>query len=185
MRRGVWYTFGDVAVMPTRYGMILVDAADLRDVDKFSWHVRADTKFLYVRAWLDSHRASSLRGKAIYLHHFLMSPKDGELVDFKNGNGLDCRRENLRLADKSDDCCNRNVTTSNSGFLGVHFDKSRGKWLAQIKYRHGHTFIGRFDDLDAAVAARDEAAAAMHGEFASTLNERLRKKPPRSPRRRP
>lgn len=172
MRRRPWYTFGDVAVQPTRHGPIIVDAADLPLVEALSWHVR-EGKIRYVRAWLDSRRGG---GDFTYLHLLLMRPSAGEVVDFKNGNCLDCRRVNLRIGDKTDDCCNRHVTHSSSGFLGVDYDKSRGKWRAQIGYRGKNIFLGRFDDVDSAVAARDEAASRIHGEFASTINAERRDK---------
>lgn len=168
-----WYVFGNIAVMPTRYGTILIDADDLPAVARRGWHVRASTKILYVRGWLDSRRESPLRGKFIYLHTFLMRPGDGEMVDFVNGSTLDCRRSNMRLANKTEDCCNRRVTNSSSGFLGVSKDNRRGGWIAQIGYRGVHKFIGRFDRVEDAVAAREKAASIIHGDFASTLNQDL------------
>jgi hypothetical protein len=171
-----WFIFGEVAVQPTRYGTIIVDTDDLPEIEKHRWHVRAGggrTRHLYVRAWVDSRRASADRGKTVYLHHMLMPPPAGQMVDFKNGNGLDCRRCNLRHGDKTQDSCNRRKTNSSSGFLGVDFDKQRGKWRVQIGYRGVHRFGGRFNDLETAVAAREEKAANLHGEFASTLNAEL------------
>ena len=32
------------------------------------------------------------------LHRFVLDAGPGDLIDHKNGNGLDCRRENLREA---------------------------------------------------------------------------------------
>lgn len=168
-----WHTIGKVAVMPTRYRTIVIDAANLPMVTAYKWHVRADDKSLYVRAWIDSRRASADRGKAIYLQDLLMRPGGGEVVDFINNNTLDCRRSNKRLADKSDDCCNRSVAHSNTGYLGVHYCAERKKYVAQIRYRGKGKNIGRFDNLMDAVAAREKTAADLHGEFASKLNQRL------------
>lgn len=161
-----WYAFGDVAVTPTRYGTVLISASDIARVAQKNWHVRVG-KTLYVRTWIDSRRDSSLRGKFIYLHQFLMGVDE---VDFRNGNGLDCRRENLRECDRTENCCNRQVVHAKSGHLGVDYDKARGKWRAQIGYRGKHMMLGRFDSIEEAIAARAKAATELHGEFASKFN---------------
>lgn len=166
MRRGDWFIFGEVAVSPSRYGTILVDSKEFDRVKSRHWHVRAG-KHLYVRTWIDSHRESKHRGESIYLHDFLFHHKEFEVIDFKNGNGLDCRSANIRITDKSNDCCNRKITTSNTGYLGVHYSASRRKFVAQISYRGRWKYIGRFDSLADAIEARDDAAQSLHGEFAS------------------
>ena len=164
-----WYIFGGVAVMPTRYGTVLISASDLPLVASREWHVRVG-KLLYVRSWIDSRRAGSLRGKFIYLHHLLMGRVKGEEVDFKNGNGMDCRRENLRQCDRTQNSCNRLVVRAVSGHLGIDYDKSRGKWRAQLGYRGRHMMLGRFDCIEEAIEARAKAAREFHGEFASKFN---------------
>lgn len=161
-----WFIIGEVALFPNRYRTVVIDAADLQSVSNFKWHIRAGRE-LYARAWIDSRRASAMRGKAIYLHELVFPVSSDMETDFVNRNTLDCRRSNLRRADRTDNNCNRRVTHSNTGRLGVHFCKEREKFVAQIKYRGKWKYLGRYDELEEAVAARDRAAIELHGEFAA------------------
>lgn len=44
-----------------------------------------------------------------------------------------------------------------SGHKGVTFDKARRKWVAQITVRRENIRLGRYDDIEDAIAAREEA----------------------------
>ena len=48
---------------------------------------------------------------------------------------------------------NKNNT---SGYKGVHFDKSRNKWIAQIQFQRKTHILGRFDTLAEAIKARKD-----------------------------
>lgn len=69
------------------------------------------------------------------------------LVDHKNGDGLDNRKENLRVANKQQNAQNRSGTYSQSGFRGVYLNKRSGRrkrWVAQATIE-GHPFtVGYF-----------------------------------------
>jgi hypothetical protein len=90
-----------------------------------------------------------------------------KFVDHKNRDRLDDRMQNLRLASHADNAANCSNKGATSKIVGVSFDRTRQKWLAQIM-RNGKTkYLGRYDsEIDAAGAYR-KAAAAVHGEFAS------------------
>ena len=71
--------------------------------------------------------------KIVRLHRLIMNAPDGLLVDHKNGDSLDNRRANLRLATHSQNQCNkRKKANTSSRFMGVSFHKKRGKWAAYI-----------------------------------------------------
>lgn len=109
-----------------------------------------------------------------YLHRVIMARKlgrplvKGELVDHINGNGLDNRRENLRLATTSQNNQNSRLPRTNtSGYKGVYWEKKRAKWHAQITINNICIFLGRFEDKEIAYQAYCEAAIKYHGEFAN------------------
>lgn len=109
---------------------------------------------------------------AITLHRMVMRPMPDQLVDHINNNGLDCRRGNMRLADKGQNAANRHTRTRSSGLKGVHWSKVSKKFCAQIRFRGKRIYLGLFDsELDAALAY-DAKAREVWGEFANTNFER-------------
>jgi hypothetical protein len=93
--------------------------------------------------------------------------QDPRLVDHRNRNGLDNRRENLRPSTNSQNLGNRiGSPNSSSKYKGVHWDSTRGKWRTQAQH-DGKTYrLGRFDSEEEAAAAYDRKALELWGEFA-------------------
>lgn len=102
-----------------------------------------------------------------YLHRLIAGAKKGEFVDHLNGNKLDCRRCNLRIATRSQNQMNRGVQRNNSlGLKGISFDKRRGKFYARIVTEGVKTHLGTFSTKEEAKIAYVEAALAQHKAFA-------------------
>lgn len=102
--------------------------------------------------------------KAVLLHRDLLGNPKG-IVDHINGDGLDCRRSNLRLASASESAANVKLRSDNStGFKGV--SPHRKKWSARIQWRGKRYELGDFSSCEEAVRAYDKAARELHGEFA-------------------
>jgi hypothetical protein len=84
----------------------------------------------------------------------------GMSVDHVNGDALDNRKENIRLASHAQNMANSKTRSHNAtGIKGVRI--YRGKFAARIGGNH----IGTFKTADEAKAAYDEAAKARYGEF--------------------
>lgn len=91
----------------------------------------------------------------------------GEFTDHINGNRLDNRRANLRLATHKQNLCNQGIRTDNtSGFKGVTWHKQAGRWQSQIQHHRRNYFLGHFDDPIEAAIAYNDAALKYHGKFA-------------------
>ena len=91
----------------------------------------------------------------------------GEDLDHINGERGDNRLTNLRPASRSENLCNRGMSPLNtSGHKGVYFDEPSQKWRAHIKKDRKFRFLGSFDTVDGAIAARRSAEQQLHGEFA-------------------
>jgi hypothetical protein len=87
-------------------------------------------------------------------------------VDHINGDGLDNRKSNLRLATRAQNGCNlRPQQGKSSRFKGVAWHVC-GKWRAHISPNRTQIALGLFDDEIDAALAYDMAALAQFGEFA-------------------
>jgi hypothetical protein len=63
----------------------------------------------------------------------------------------------------------------------VCWDKSRGKWKADIRFRGKKYNLGRFDDINDAIEARKEAEKQLFGNFLEWYEEYKKIKPPVEP----
>lgn len=112
-----------------------------------------------------------LRQCRIHMHRLILGldSRDTRLCDHKNGNGLDNRRANLRIATTSQNLANRGKTRRNtSGYKGVMWFKRKRKWYARIRVSGKSVHLGYFDDPIDAAKAYDDAALKHFGEFAKT-----------------
>lgn len=132
----------------------IIDDEDFKKVKQFSWFCNEWGYALY--------RGGNPK-KNIRMHRLILdAPKNLE-VDHINGNKLDNRRENLRLATKSQNQWNRNKTKITvSKFKGVF--KSKNRWQVKIK----QIYIGSFKTEHQAALAYDLWARDLFGEFAGT-----------------
>lgn len=154
----------------TRGYTTIVDSADA-DLAEFKWwalspHGRSTA---YAKRSTYINRVKS----GVFLHRIIMSRMldrpllKNEFVDHINGNGLDNRRCNLRLANHSENVRNTGLNKTNrSGFKGVHWDSREGKWRAQINANGAFRHIGYFDTPEEASEAYRKVASEMYGEFA-------------------
>lgn len=103
----------------------------------------------------------------ILLSHVLLKPTPAQYVDHINGDTLDYRRSNLRMADSEKNTWNNALRKDNlSGYKGVHYSKVNGKYYVSINYHKEKIRLGCYDNPIDAARAYDEAARFYFGEFA-------------------
>lgn len=104
--------------------------------------------------------------KRVLLHRYLLGDGAPPVIDHKDGNGLNCTRENLRPASRSQNQHNSGPRGGTSRFKGVSWSKVMRKWHAQITKDRAYHDLGYFEDEAVAARAYDAAAKELHGEFA-------------------
>ena len=152
---------GDVAHVPlTKGNEAIVDAADVPLVDGKCWVFRMKGNVAYAIS----------RGRQ--MHRVIADANSGQEVDHRDGDGLNNRRSNLRIATKSQNGGNRR---KNRGcvtrFKGVRYDRSirtaaKISWQAVIQVNKRRFFLGCFATEEEAALAYDRAAVEHFGEFA-------------------
>ena len=146
----------------TRGAFALVDSRDFKRVAAFNWSLfaRKDRPSYAVRSWR--------RGmhKHITLHQLIL--RTTAQIDHANGDGLDCRRKNLRLASNTQQRGNQLVRRdSGVGFKGVqHSPRGALSFVANITASGRKKFLGTFSSGEAAARAYDAAARRVFGVFA-------------------
>lgn len=109
----------------------------------------------------------------IRLHRFILNfPL--ELIDHKDGNPLNCLRENLRLCNRAQNAVNTSRkkmrlearATKTSRYKGVYWSYRNSKWLAQIGYKSRVIYGGYYDSELLAAKKANELYVKFHGEFA-------------------
>lgn len=129
-----------------------VDKEDYQIISKYSWY-ESDTGYIMSR----------IEGKLVRLHRFIMNAPNDMCVDHINHKRTDCRKSNMRLCTRKENCHNYGMSSLNkSGVTGVCWDSGKNKWLVTIQKK----FIGYYDDFQEAVKIRQKEEQIRYGEFA-------------------
>lgn len=148
----------------------IIDAADAEKVLPFKWTTMKNCKprrdMFYARRTI---RLENGKQKTVLLHRFILDAPPGFEVDHINGDSLDNRRCNLRLATRSQNTCNIQYLNNSTGFRGVIPPKKglRKRFQAQIRCEGIKYWLGNHDTAEAAARAYDAKAIELHGEFAA------------------
>jgi hypothetical protein len=155
---------GNIAYIPLSRGYeAIIDVGDVEYAGRYNWFCAIHKGKPYARR--NERRADGSKYGA-YLHRDLVGAAGRLDVDHVNGNGLDNRRSNLRLATRSQNMMNRSSQANNrSGYKGVCWQREKRKWRAAIWLDGRKTYLGDFKDIEEARAAYESASLRLHGPF--------------------
>ncbi len=154
---------GNIAFVSLTKGYTaIIDASDAPLVDQWNWTAQENNRTVYAFR----NDRSDQKQRTVRLHRAILGAPDGLEVDHISGDGLDCRRHNLRIVTGAENSRNRRVYVNNkSGVKGVSWQRDVGKWKAEIRLGGKRHYLGLFSDIPEAAAAYAKASAALHGDF--------------------
>lgn len=130
----------------------------------------SDYAKLAVYSWVFNGRYASRKSsdnRTVYMHREILKASDNLEVDHINGNCLDNRRSNLRLANHQQNMRNQKpIKGKSSQYKGVSWDKSHNRWQSYIHINDYKKHIGYFKDEIQAARAYDAEAIKLFGEYA-------------------
>lgn len=104
--------------------------------------------------------------KTILMHRQIMAFPGSAQIDHINGDKLDNRRCNLRLASNAENQYNRGKQKNNtSGFKGVRLNRKSNKWCAQLKFNGKFHYLGIFHTPEEAHEKYLQFSREKHGDF--------------------
>lgn len=148
---------GDHRIIPVLGNAVLVDEVDYEFVVQQGLTIvsRGHLKHVYINTqpWYKQ----PLHRVLYYYRQCILTP--AQIIDHKNGNGLDNRRTNLRITDKVGNALNmrRNITKTNDLPKGVFTTKREGKYRACIKINKLAISLGEYSSIQEAEQSYLEA----------------------------
>lgn len=99
-------------------------------------------------------------------------PESGERMIFMDKDIKNLKWDNLACDTRSKVAGSERMRSNNtSGVRGVYWDKRSQKWRAEIFFKKKRLYLGLFDTIEKAAAARKVAAKEYFGEFCNEVQE--------------
>jgi HNH endonuclease len=140
---------------------VMIDDDDYESMSGYCWHAHKVGRSVYARC----HNTESTP-RRLYMHRLLLKAPVGVMVDHVNGDGLDNRRDNIRLCDKSQNNANQQKTRGSSLYKGAYWCPRHSRWRAFIKADGKAQCLGYFKREEDAALAYNFAAMEKFGDFA-------------------
>lgn len=144
----------------------LIDDSDFEAVSIYKWFAcrtskRSKTHYAFRNTLKNGKRSTQT------MHRFILQAVDSKIhVDHINGDGLDNRRSNIRLASQSNNMKNRGASKNNIlNIKGVSFDKKRNMFMARLNLNGDKIWLGRFKTAEEASRVYEMKAKEVFGEF--------------------
>ena len=110
------------------------------------------------RPWTHTYVATTQNKKTVYLHRLLTDAPAGMYVDHRNFNGLDNRRQNLRVVTPAENARRRRCRKDCRNIMTVHYADGTAKHNVVFN----EAVIGTYTDLAAAQRAVRRHRAAIN-----------------------
>lgn len=150
---------GVAIVSLTRGQEAIIDVDDIPLVSGYRWTVLTNSQTGHMYA------ARFEKKKCYLMHRALLDAPPQLTCDHVDGDGLNNRRKNIRLATHAQNMANKCVERRNKlGIKGV--SKSKGRFRAAITPNGKQIHLGQYATAEEAAAAYKGAARVLWGQFA-------------------
>jgi hypothetical protein len=149
----------------TKCQVALVDDEDFEKLSKFTWYAQKRPYTYYAQSSIKING----KWKRLHMHREILglSRDDCRIADHIDRDGLNNRRSNLRIVNKSINNLNSRMFCNNeSGYRGVYKQKDCNRWRASISKNKKAFYIGLYKTPELAALAYNYRAIIMHGENA-------------------
>lgn len=119
---------------------VLVDLDDLEKIKKYKWHIKKSTNTNYA--------ISSKGDNKLFIHRLVLNYEGDLDVDHINHNGLDNRKNNLRIISHS-----KNIMNQHNDDNGIYKLKNN-RFRATITKNNKGIYIGTYDTFEEAKTNR-------------------------------
>lgn len=138
----------------------LIDDEDFEAINKIDWCCTG-------HYGVCDYAHARIKGKLISMHRYILKSDKGEYTDHKNRNGLDNRKENLRICSQSQNQYNRKKQVNNtSGFKGISWHKKSKKWQVNLRIPGKQLYFGLYSNKEKALEVYNQNIKRICGEFA-------------------
>lgn len=149
-----WEFDGDIAIGYTFEGEVFkISIEDYNKCKDICWYSNGNG---YIRG--------NYNGKDILLHRYILGIHNNDfsyyknVVDHKNRNPKDNRKENLKICSTKENNSNKSIySNSKSGVKGIYWNKKLHKWSVEIKIKDRRVYLGLFKNKEEAIKAQEEA----------------------------
>ena len=159
----------------------MIDVKDYDNLSQKKWYTSANHHTKYARRCINipkEERRGKSRQKSIQMANFILNVPKKMIVDHINGNGLDNRRNNLRICTPAENRRNTHKRERSPKLKGVYqttsvYDRKtiickKNPWRSGISINGKMKYLGSFSTQELAAKAYDRAASRYYGKFANT-----------------
>ena len=140
------------------------DFEDYDIIKNYHWNEKTPEGYIVTTIWKNN------KPSQVFMHRLIMQENGYDItdsdVDHKNHKTYDNQKSNLRVCEHYKNIiATKTYSNNTSGRKGVSWDKEKNKWAVYITYNKKTKFIGRYENFEDAVKAREEAEKIYHQEF--------------------
>lgn len=140
----------------------VVDEDDYEKLSKHKWFATKDKKTFYARRMM----VGAQGRRMVMMHRVILNYYGKMQIDHINGNGLDNRKENIRICTPSQNQRNRNKSANKTSiYKGVSRTKY-GTWHAYFRYNGKQINLGAYNKEEDAAQKHNTIAILLWGKYA-------------------